>query len=64
MSPIQFLVAKENLIKLETIQTIPEVAAKLIESFADKVDGSLSYISKTCINFMDFQLTATPRYFH
>lgn len=54
---------KENLIKLDTIRNIKDAAEKMLEAYIDKVDGSISYIYQVCLNLMDFQLTALPKYF-
>lgn len=63
LPPDKFLNMKENLIKLDSIRTIKEAGEKMLESYIDKVDGSISYIYQACLNLMDFQLTALPRYF-
>jgi hypothetical protein len=44
---------------------IPENAAcKLIESYVDRIDGSIAVFSSALVNAIEFHLSANPNFFN
>jgi hypothetical protein len=63
-SASDFIARREDLINRQEMNSMGNTASRLVEAYLDRIDGSVTFLTKGMIDLVKFHLTANPNHFN